>query len=692
MHSELITPDHLARRALIYIRQSTAHQVLSNGESTRLQYALRQRAVELGWHEADVDVIDQDLGESGTTAANRSGFKDLLARVGLGEVGIVLSYEVTRLTRNCSDWYPLLDLCGYRRCLIADRDGVYDPATGNGRLLLGLKGTISEVEMHTLRGRLTAGLLAKATRGELALPLPVGLERDPSGIVVITPDQEVEARLRLVFATFLERRSAQAVLRIFLARGLTLPRREGPQGGLCWRSPTKHAICRILTNPAYAGAFVYGRTACARPPDGSRARVRKRPRAEWRIVVPDRYPPYIGWDTYEAIVARLGDNHADYRRLGTRGAPRDGAAMLHGLVHCGACGRKMTVQYHNRPRYICRSLEQDRGLPRCQNVIASPIDALVVAAFLEAVAPAEVDAFERAEATRRENNAALRQAAAQQVERLRYRALLAERQFGKVDPDNRLVAAELERRWEAALLELRAGEEALAKGEREAAARGAPAGQAGSCQLELRAALTEIGETLPPLWADPRLMPGQRKALLRCLVDKVVLERTAADRVAVRVVWVGGDWSEFVADTGGHALRELSGIGTIERLVAEMARAGASDAAIVEALDAQGHHLDHGRRVLLSTIRKLRLAQGIRYRPEMRRRVAGALTLPEVAEVVGVSQAWLHHRIRTGRIRLALDPQHRMYLFPNDPAVLDAVRQLANGSVKTVDLTPNVPY
>ena len=201
MHSELITQDHLARRALIYIRQSTVHQVLSNGESTRLQYALCQRAVDLGWRKADVEVVDQDLGESGTTAVHRSGFKDLLAQVGLGEVGIVLSYEVTRLTRNCSDWYPLLDLCGYRHCLIADRDGVYDPATGNGRLLLGLKGTISEVEMHTLQGRLTAGLLAKAGRGELALPLPVGLERDPSGIVVITPDREVEARLRLVFAT-----------------------------------------------------------------------------------------------------------------------------------------------------------------------------------------------------------------------------------------------------------------------------------------------------------------------------------------------------------------------------------------------------------------------------------------------------------------------------------------------------------
>lgn len=631
MHPDLITPAHLSRHALIYVRQSTPHQVLSNQESLRLQYALRQRAVELGWHEADVEVIDQDLGESGTTAANRSGFKELLARVGLGEVGIVLSYEVTRLTRNCSDWYPLLDLCGYRHCLIADRDGVYDPSTGNGRLLLGLKGTISEVEMHTLRGRLTAGLLAKAGRGDLALPLPVGLERDPTGVVVITPDREVEDRIRLVFSTFLERRSAQAVLRVLLARHLALPRREGPQGGLCWRAPTKNAICRILRQPAYAGAFVYGRTAATRPPDGSRARVRTRPRAEWRVVVRDRFPAYISWQTHEAIVATLQDNHADYRRKGTRGVPRGGAALLHGLVHCGICGRKMTVQYHNRARYICRSLEHDRGLPRCQNVLAAPVDALVSSAFLEAVAPAEADAFERAEATRRENEAALGRAAAQQVERLRYRALLAERQFDKVDPDNRLVAAELERCWEAALSELRAAEAALAAQERACREPRAAETSNDAASSTLRMQLLEIQQTLPPLWADPGLVPAQRKGLLRCLVEKVVLERTAADRVNVRIVWCGDDWSDLVADTGGHALRELSGIAEIERCVAEMARSGIADTEIAAALNERGHRLAHGRPVLASTVRKLRLAQGIGYRPELRRRVEGALTLPQLA-------------------------------------------------------------
>jgi DNA invertase Pin-like site-specific DNA recombinase len=686
MHSDLITPAHLSRRALIYIRQSTPHQVLSNGESLRLQYALRQRAVEFGWHEADIEVIDQDLGESGATAANRSGFKELLARVSLGEVGIVLSYEVTRLTRNCSDWYPLLDLCGYRHCLIADRDGVYDPSTGNGRLLLGLKGTISEVEMHTLRGRLTAGLMAKAGRGDLALPLPVGLERDPTGVVVITPDREVEDRIRLVFSTFLERRSAQAVLRVLLARQLALPRREGPQGGLCWRAPTKNAICRILRQPAYAGAFVYGRTAAVRPPDGGRAKVSTRPRAEWRVIVRDRFPAYISWETHEAIVATLHDNYADYRRKGTRGVPRDGAALLHGLVHCGICGRKMTVQYHNRARYICRSLEHDRGLPSCQAVLAAPVDALVAAAFLEAVAPAEMDAFERAEATRRENEAALRRAAAQQVERLRYRALLAERQFDKVDPDNRLVAGELERRWEAALCELRTAEAALAAQERAGPEPQTAGGSASAETATLQRQLLELQQSLPPLWADPGLAPAQRKALMRCLIEKVVLERSAADRVNVRVVWCGGDWSDLVADTGGHALRELSGIAEIERCVGAMARSGVSDADIAATLNERGYRLDHGRPVLVNTVRKLRLAQGIRYRPELHRQVEGALTLPQLARAVGVSEAWIHHRIRTGRISVTRGPKYQLHLFPDDPATIDALRQLVRGELQHIDL------
>ena len=434
MISELVTTRHLSRKAVVYIRQSHPHQVLSNQESLRLQYALCQRACDLGWREADVEVVDVDLGLSGAAAEHRRGFKDLIARVTLGEVGIILSYDVTRLARNCSDWYPLLDLCGYRQCLIADRDGVYDPGSANGRLLLGLKGTISEVELHTMRGRLTAGLLNKAERGELALVLPAGLTRDAGGGVIKDPDREVRDRIALVFTSFLEQGSVGKVMRSFARRDLGVPQCDR-FGEAVWRPATLDRITRILRNPAYAGAFVYGRTRSRPTPyrNGKRGSVR-RPMAEWKIVVKDKYPAYIDWESFERIQAMLCDNHAEYDRNKTRGASRDGAVLLQGLVWCGHCGRKMVVKYKSKNGYLCNHLNRLQGDPVCQRLAADPIDARVVAAFFAAVTPAELEAWRRAHDARCQADEALDRAEAQQVERLRYQALLAERQFNKGRP------------------------------------------------------------------------------------------------------------------------------------------------------------------------------------------------------------------------------------------------------------------
>src|SRR5689334_4246196 len=530
MRSELIDGRHLARRAVIYIRQSTPHQVLTNQESLRLQYDLRRRALDLGWREADIEVIDSDLGLSGAAAAHRAGFKDLIARVTLGQVGIVLSSEVTRLSRNCTDWYPLLDLCGYRQCLIGDRDGVYDPASANGRLLLGLKGTISEMELHTIRARLTAGLLNKAERGELGLILPVGLVRDAAGLVVKNPDREVQARLELVFATFLRRRSAAKVLRSLNEGGLALPRR-GRLGGVLWRPPTVAAVLSVLKNPAYAGAFVYGRTRSVRDAATATPRPKKLPREQWRIVVKDKYPAYVSWQTYETIQAMLRDNYAEYDRNKTRGVPRDGEALLHGIVYCGACGHKMLVQYKNGTRYLCNALHQQHGTPVCQYIPANPIDARTVAAFFTALTPAELDAYAQALAKQGEAGDAMRRAQAQQVERLRYRAALAERQFDQVDPDNRLVAAELERRWEAALRDLRQAEAALSQTQAQTRET------ATELDAELRTAFSDLGRRLPGLWHGGGLATAHKKALLRCLIDKVVIHRIKPDAIHLRIVW-----------------------------------------------------------------------------------------------------------------------------------------------------------
>lgn len=366
MSSDLTTSRHLGRKAVVYIRQSSPHQVINNQESLRLQYALSQRAHDLGWHEADIDVIDADPGMSGAAATHRRGFKELVARVTLGEVGLILSIEVTRLARNCSDWYPLLDVCGHRGCLIADRDGIYDPGTPNGRLLLGLKGTISELELHTIRGRLTASLLAKDKRGELAQPLLAGFAGDPSGIVTKDPDQEVQDRISLVFESFLSLRTAAQVTRALCVRNLSLPRRD-PHGEVYWKRPSVPAVTDMLKNPAYAGAFVYGRKQL-RPTSQAEGRPQKTPRpmSEWRIVVKDKYPAYVSWETFEKVRAILRDNRSDYLRVKGRGVPRDGAALLHGITWCGdtrwSCATKAAA---SRSATICANSTILRSANAC---------------------------------------------------------------------------------------------------------------------------------------------------------------------------------------------------------------------------------------------------------------------------------------------------------------------------------------
>src|SRR5262249_49040747 len=460
--SDLITPHHLARKAIIYIRQSSPHQALSNQESLRLQYALTDRARELGWHADDVLVIDSDLGLTAASAQHREGFKELLALLTLDQVGIILSFDVTRLARNCSDFYPLLDLCGYKRCLIADSDGIYDPGSANGRLLLGLQGQLSELELHPIRARLTAGLLNKAQRGELALQLPTGLERLPTGKVVKNPNREVQERIQLVFTIFLERGSASKVLEFFTRHDLQLPRRDR-FGDLVWKPPRVSALLAVLKNPAYAGAFVYGRTRTSSGPRPTDKTFTRLGLEQWKIRINDVYEAYISWETFERIQSMLRDNYAEYDRNKTRGVPRPGAALLQGLVYCGACGHKLVIQYKAGTRYLCNYLRQQYRVPVCQYLSADAIDRAVVGAFWEALSAVELDAYAEAVAAEQQQRATLEHAQLQHLTRLRYDAALAQRRVEQGDPDNRLVAAELEQRWEAALRALKQAEEHYAQ-------------------------------------------------------------------------------------------------------------------------------------------------------------------------------------------------------------------------------------
>jgi DNA invertase Pin-like site-specific DNA recombinase len=685
--SELVKSAHLARKAVVYIRQSTPHQVVSNQESLRLQYALRERARELGWHEADIEVIDADLGVSGASAAQRSGFKELVGQVSLNEVGLILSIDVTRLARNCSDWYPLLDICGLRGCLIADRDGVCDPGSANGRLLLGLKGTISELELHTIRSRLTAGLLAKAERGELALTLPIGFIRDPSGVVVKDPDLGVQERLGLVFELFLKFRTVAKVMRVLNDRGLDLPRRNR-HGDLQWARATVSSVAAILKNPAYAGAFVYGRTRIrAGIREGAAQAKVPRPIEEWRIVVKDRYPGYIDWPTYEKIRATIRDNRAEYMRTKTRGAPRDGELLLHGVAWCARCGHKMYVRYKAGGEYVCNHLRSTEGLPDCQHIRAARVDAAVANAFLTALAPAELDALSRACRAQQQVDIALRTSAGRQLERKRYAAALAERQFNRVDPDNRLVAAELERRWEAALNEVRAAEEALAQ------ASPQPIGQMGLGKT-LQSKVVSLAGRLPQIWADPATTDAHRKALLRCLVDKVVLDRGDHDIVLVRIVWRGGTVTSLEVKMKVNSVAKLARGAEMRDRVLALAYGGMPDDEIAAVLTAEGHRSPNCESsVPPITVQRIRRSAGIRVR-EPRRRWSHDITLlsaPELAARLKIPVNWIYVQIRRGRLLIDQQPSGA-YLFQDTPAALDALQSLRNHTIDHLDLRICQPY
>ena len=675
--SELITPSHLSRKALIDIRQSSPNQAISNQESLHMQYALKQRAIELGWPEAAIELIDSDLGTTAASAEHREGFKEALAQVTLGQVGMILSFDVTRLSRNCSDWYPLLDVCGYRDCLIADRDGIYDPGTPNGRLLWGLKGQISELELHTIRARMTAGILNKAQRGELALVLPAGLVRDADGTVHKTPDTEVQNRRNLIFDTFLRVRSASQVLRAFNRDNLKVPRRNR-LGDIVWRKPTVSAILSILKHPAYAGAFTYGRTRTIRTgPGPHQARQHLRSQEEWKICVKDKYPASISWDTYEPIQAMLKENDAEYDRNRTRGVPRPGKALLHGMVACGQCGHKMVVQDKTGTRYLCNYLRQQYGVPVCQYIPGDPIDDAVVSAFFEALSPLELDAYSQVVQAQRQSDDALDLAQRQQLQRLQYQLDLAERQFNQVDPANRLVAAELENRWENALREFKTAQDAYDSAK-------ATSTQTPKLSAKLRRAFEAIGQKLPEVWNQDALSQSQKKALLRCLIDKVIVHRSQRDTVHTRIVWKGGDVTTLELPIHVGSWNELNNSTELEPTILDLHHQGLDDETIAQRLTAQGYRspLDTTK-LLTNTVKCLRLKHKafITRSQSHSRRIPGWLTIPQAAAALGCSPHWFYYHIKKGAMVIDRDHTTGLYLFPDSPETLEQFQDLQGGNL-----------
>jgi DNA invertase Pin-like site-specific DNA recombinase/DNA-binding transcriptional MerR regulator len=512
-----VQPSHLERQAFVYIRQSSPRQVEQHLESQDLQYQLTQRAQTLGWTEGQTVVIDDDLGKSAVTAADRHGFQGLVAAVGLGRVGIILVTDVSRLARNCSDWYQLLDLASVYGTLISDASGVYDPRIYDDRLLLGLKGTFSEAQWYNMRTQLQAARLNKARRGELAIRLPVGYDRLPNGEVAFIPDQEVQNAIRLVLEQFERLGSARAVLRHLRDERLQLPRRipSGPDRGVIeWVRPKYQIIYQILKNPAYAGAYAFGKQHTVRLP-GAREKVVSRalPMEKWTVLIQDAFPGYITWEQYMRNQKRLRENAQGVHW--TKGAPRSGVALLQGIVLCGRCGRRMRSRYRDKPAYVCEETNRQYGEPRCQHSTVAHVDQAVVQVFLEAIQPIHLEAalaaVEQVEAQRQRLAAQWQQ----RLERARYEADLARRRYERVDPDNRLVAAELERQWEDKLQTCQRLEREWSQAQGQELAPLTEADQA---------AIRQLAEDIPALWYAETTTQEERKRLLRCLIQDVTLD------------------------------------------------------------------------------------------------------------------------------------------------------------------------
>jgi DNA invertase Pin-like site-specific DNA recombinase/DNA-binding MarR family transcriptional regulator len=678
-----VQPWHRDRLAAVYVRQSTAQQVHDHQESTRLQYGLAERAVTLGWAPSRVLVIDEDLGHSASGVDARPGFQRLVSEVGLDHVGIVLGIEMSRLARSGREWHQLLELCALSGTLLGDPDGIYDPADHNDRLLLGLKGTISEAELHLIKQRMWSGRLAKARRGELAVPLPAGFVRRPSGEVALDPDEQVQAVVRLVFDLFERLGTVNGVL-CFLADNhiqLGVRVREGPERGeLAWRRPSRAGVQNMLRNPAYAGIYAYGRSRvdprrrqAGRPFTG---RVRTE-REDWVVFLPGLLPAYIGVGQYEKNRQRMEANRS---RSQSVGAVRNGPALLAGLVVCGRCGKKMTVGYQRgaggklQPVYVCAREKSDYGGGQCQQLAGACVDGYVTGLLLDALAPAALEVSLAAAGQVEARRAQVDRIWRQRLERAEFAADRARRQYQLAEPENRLVARQLEKDWEAALAEReRLGEEY----DRFTASR--PRVLTPAERRQIRALTADI----PAIWHAPTTTDADRKQLIRHLVEQVRVEvLSTSEKVSTQVVWTGGHTTTAQISRPVACLTQLSYYPQLAGRARELADAGLTAAQIASCLNTEGFHPPKRCETFTtSAVSNLLRAAGIRrshiparaHRPPL---AEHEWWLRDLAEHLAMSQVTLDTWIRRGWATGYLHPDIKLTVVQADPAEVERLRTL----------------
>jgi DNA invertase Pin-like site-specific DNA recombinase len=660
-----VTPAHLRRDAFLYVRQSTLHQVLQNTESTQRQYALQQRAVALGWPGERVHVIDRDLGHSGASAVDREGFQQLVTEVSLGHAGVVLGLEVSRLARNSADWQRLLELCALTDTLILDEDGLYDCNDFNDRLLLGLKGTLSEAELHFLRARMRGGILSKARRGELASPLPVGLLYDEAGRVRLDPDQQVQQAVQLLFETFRRTGAAHGTVMHFRNAGLKFPRRLRSglhKGELIWGELSLSRVLQVLHNPRYAGAFFFGRTRTRTWPDGSH-RTQRLASEDWLVLIPNIHVGYIGWEEYQDNQRRLRESAQAHGAERRKSPPREGPALLQGLVICGVCGRRMTIRYHARhgqlyPDYICQREQVNLAAPRCQHLPGEAIDAAVAELLLSTMTPLNLEvalAVQQEIVARQQEADALR---AKQVTRAQYEADLAGQRYRCVDPNNRLVAATLEAEWNAALHALQGAQQ---EDERQR--------QLDRLLIndEVRGQVLALTSDFPRVWQDPHTTDHDRKRLVRLLIEDVTLLKT--HELTLQVRFKGGA-TQTLAIPAPRPIWQTwetapAVVQTIDTLLNEY-----TDEQIAAILNERRLHTGKGGAFNGRLVGNVRRSYGLKGRYE-RLREAGMLSAEEVAKVLAVKKGTVKAWRKAGLLRGHAYDDKNNYLYeppgPNPP-------------------------
>ena len=644
-----IKPTHTQRAAFVYLRQSTPAQVGHNRESTARQYALADKACQLGWSKQQVVIIDEDLGLSGSSTGKRSGFTRMTSEVALAHVGIILGLEVSRLARNNADWYRLLELCGITDTLIGDNHGVYHPALFNDRLLLGLKGTMSEAELHILRARLDGGIRNKAARGELRRGLPAGFVwGEADGEVLFHPDEAVAGAMRTVFDRFAEFGSARRVWLWLCSEGWSFPLQDGPHGEVRWVSPTYTAIHHILTNPVYAGAYAYGKRRCERYLDehGSvKKRMRHLPIHEWAVLIPEHHPGFIDWETFQTNQARLDTNTRPQPHQ-AGGAVREGSALLQGLAICGHCGRKLRTHYRGRnssPGYHCagKDIVQGRGV-YCLNVGGLAIEQAVANAFLEAVTPAAAEATWLAVQQLHTNHGAALAQWRLEIERLRYQAQKAERHYRTVEPENRLVARGLETEWENRLRDLAAAEAELRRREQQ---------QPRTIGPEQLQRIQALGADLRQVWTAAATTDRDRKELLRTLLEEVVMNLTRAEGHAhLTLRWRGG--AITILDVTVPRFRP-SGPRTDEDTISLLRRLAVlyPDEVIAGILNRQGRKTATGERFTANQAGSLRRYRNIpRFQPPAEPPNGELATIRQAARLLGLNTSTIHRWLNDGFI------------------------------------------